>query len=52
VYDAIVSEPSNPWLKGVANLFTAEFYRHEIDGMVADMLFQTLRFVVLSRVNG
>jgi len=26
VYDLIISEPSNPWLTGVANLFTAEFF--------------------------
>lgn len=26
-YDIIVSEPSNPWVSGVANLFTSEFYR-------------------------
>jgi spermidine synthase len=25
-YDIIISEPSNPWIAGVANLFTAEFY--------------------------
>jgi predicted membrane-bound spermidine synthase len=25
-YDAIISEPSNPWVSGVANLFTIEFY--------------------------
>ena len=25
-YDAIVSEPSNPWVSGVASLFTKEFY--------------------------
>ena len=25
-YDVIVSEPSNPWITGVANLFTREFY--------------------------
>lgn len=25
-YDLIVSEPSNPWISGVANLFTREFY--------------------------
>jgi spermidine synthase len=25
-YDIIVSEPSNPWLAGVANLFTEEFF--------------------------
>jgi len=26
-YDAIISEPSNPWLVGVNNLFTVDFYR-------------------------
>ena len=26
-YDLIVSEPSNPWVSGVSNLFTREFYR-------------------------
>jgi len=26
-YDIIVSEPSNPWVSGVASLFTGEFYR-------------------------
>jgi spermidine synthase len=25
-YDVIVSEPSNPWVSGVASLFTSEFY--------------------------
>ena len=25
-YDAIISEPSNPWVSGVAGLFTREFY--------------------------
>src|SRR5262249_42481539 len=25
-YDVIISEPSNPWIAGVANLFTSEFY--------------------------
>jgi predicted membrane-bound spermidine synthase len=27
-YDLIISEPSNPWVSGVASLFTAEFYEH------------------------
>jgi spermidine synthase len=27
-YDLIVSEPSNPWVSGVATLFSDEFYRH------------------------
>ena len=26
-YDLIVSEPSNPWIAGVASLFTLDFYR-------------------------
>lgn len=26
-YDLIISEPSNPWIAGVATLFTDEFYR-------------------------
>ena len=26
-YDVIISEPSNPWMAGVANLFTREFYQ-------------------------
>ena len=26
-YDVILSEPSNPWVNGVASLFTTEFYR-------------------------
>src|SRR3989442_4467149 len=26
-YDLIVSEPSNPWVSGVAGLFSDEFYR-------------------------
>jgi spermidine synthase len=27
-YDIVVSEPSNPWVSGVAGLFTVEFYTH------------------------
>jgi len=27
-YDVIMAEPSNPWVNGVASLFTTEFYRH------------------------
>jgi len=26
-YDVIISEPSNPWMAGVSNLFTREFFR-------------------------
>jgi predicted membrane-bound spermidine synthase len=39
-YDIIVSEPSNPWVSGVASLFSAEFYRYarrhlQDDGVLA-----------------
>ena len=27
-YDVIISEPSNPWVSGVATLFSEEFYAH------------------------
>ena len=27
-YDIIISEPSNPWVSGVASLFSTEFYLH------------------------
>ena len=27
IYDVITSEPSNPWMAGLANLFTEEFFR-------------------------
>lgn len=42
-YDAIISEPSNPWVSGVASLFTKEFYaflkRHlEEDGILVQWL--------------
>lgn len=42
-YDVIVSEPSNPWVSGVASLFTKEFYAFlkshlEDDGMLVQWL--------------
>lgn len=27
IYDVIISEPSNPWMSGISNLFTVDFYR-------------------------
>lgn len=27
-YDVIISEPSNPWITGVSNLFTVEYFKH------------------------
>jgi spermidine synthase len=47
-YDAIISEPSNPWVSGVAALFTQEFYaflkRHLNEG---GMLVQWLHLYEL-----
>ena len=42
-FDLIVSEPSNPWVSGVAGLFTEEFYRRmsrslTTDGVLAQWL--------------
>lgn len=38
-YDLIVSEPSNPWVSGVASLFTREFYAHVKRQLSSDGLF-------------
>lgn len=38
-YDVIVSEPSNPWVSGVAGLFSVEFYRHVKRYLKQDGLF-------------
>jgi predicted membrane-bound spermidine synthase len=35
-YDAIVAEPSNPWVSGVASLFSEEFYRSVKNYLAAD----------------
>ncbi len=40
-YDVVISEPSNPWISGCSNLFTAEFF-NAVDGVLAEegMLLQ------------
>ena len=38
-YDLILSEPSNPWVNGVASLFSTEFYREVKRHLAADGLF-------------
>ncbi|MFO1307127.1 MAG: methyltransferase [Burkholderiales bacterium] len=47
-YDIIVSEPSNPWVAGVASLFTEEFYaqaaRHLKEGGVLAQWIQAYEF--------
>lgn len=44
-YDVIVSEPSNPWVSGVASLFTREFYARTRDYLDADgILVQWIQY--------
>jgi spermidine synthase len=38
-YDIIVSEPSHPWVPGVANLFTREFFTLEKEHLCDDGVF-------------
>ena len=35
-YDLIISEPSNPWLTGVASLFTREFFEEAAERLAPD----------------
>jgi spermidine synthase len=48
-YDLIVSEPSNPWVSGVASLFSGEFYRLIKHHMNEDGLF--VQWVQLYEIN-
>ena len=44
-YDVIVSEPSNPWVSGVAGLFSTEFYARVRTYLAADgLLVQWIHF--------
>ena len=38
-YDLIISEPSNPWVSGVATLFSEEFYRRTAQYLAPDGYF-------------
>ncbi|MBI3652374.1 MAG: fused MFS/spermidine synthase [Acidobacteria bacterium] len=38
-FDVIVSEPSNPWVTGVANLFTLEYFQRGAAALSADGIF-------------
>jgi spermidine synthase len=44
-YDVIISEPSNPWIAGIGNLFSVEFYRearqHLSEGGILAQWFHT-----------
>ena len=51
-YDAIISEPSHPWVPGVANLFTREFFSLGRDRLRDDGVFvQWLQIYQLSTEN-
>lgn len=38
-YDVIVSEPSNPWIAGIASLYTAEYFRIAASRLTDDGVF-------------
>ena len=38
-YDVIVSEPSNPWIAGIASLYTPEFFQVAKDRLAEDGIF-------------
>ncbi|PYS21310.1 MAG: hypothetical protein DMF72_17855 [Acidobacteria bacterium] len=51
-YDAIISEPSHPWVPGVANLFTREFFTLGRERLRDDGVFvQWLQIYQLSTEN-
>jgi spermidine synthase len=38
-YDVIISEPSNPWIAGIGNLFSKDFFRIAYDRLNEDGIF-------------
>jgi spermidine synthase len=38
-YDVIISEPSNPWIAGIGNLFTREYYQLAREKLTEDGVF-------------
>jgi spermidine synthase len=38
-FDVIISEPSNPWVTGVANLFTLEYFKRGAERLTDDGIF-------------
>jgi len=38
-YDVIISAPSNPWIAGIGNLFTAEFYQRASEVLNPEGIF-------------
>jgi spermidine synthase len=39
LYDIIISQPSNPWITGVSNLFTREYFQSVKSRLAADGIF-------------
>lgn len=51
-YDIIVSEPSNPWITGVSNLFTVDHFRAALRSLKSDGIFcQWVQLYELSPEN-
>lgn len=51
-YDIIISEPSNPWISGVSNLFTVDYFRLARSRLAADGVFcQWAQLYELSQPN-
>jgi hypothetical protein len=48
-YDIIASEPSNPWVSGVASLFTSEFYARVKRHLAAEGIF--VQWMQLYEIN-
>jgi spermidine synthase len=48
-YDIIISEPSNPWVSGVASLFTDEFYSQVKQHLTTDGVF--VQWLQLYEIN-
>ena len=48
-YDIIISEPSNPWVSGVASLFSDEFYHHAVTYLNPQGLF--VQWLQLYEIN-
>ncbi|MFQ5669486.1 MAG: fused MFS/spermidine synthase [Acidobacteriota bacterium] len=50
-YDVIISEPSNPWLSGAANLFTREYFdlvaRHLLPGGISCQWIQVYNLALI-----
>jgi spermidine synthase len=39
IYDVIISEPSNPWISGISNLYTVDFFRKARESLARGGVF-------------